>query len=212
MNEEHVKPSFLGYLDYPAVVCTSINDEAVHGVPSSRELQEGDLLKLDMGVIHEGLHTDMATTLLVSGAGAITKRFSKRFAHHRRLMRATQLALDAAIKVARPGNMVYHIGEAAEKVLQKHDCTVLKELGGHGIGRELHEEPFVPNWNDRDATAPLVPGMTIALEPIASIGTEWRIKDGKDGFVHTTKDGSLAAHFEHTIAITDNKPLVLTME
>jgi methionyl aminopeptidase len=207
--EHHdVESSFLGYvvggLAYPAVLCTSLNEETVHAIPSDRILQEGDLLKLDFGVIHKGLHTDSAVTVLVSDDPK-AKQYKDKLA----LMRVTREALYAGIAAARPGNTVGHIGAAIQDVVEKNKLAIVKELGGHGIGTTLHEDPFVANYGEDGEGDELVPGMALALEPIVSNGG-WKIKDGEDGFGYVTKDGSLAAHFEHTIIITEKAPIIVT--
>ncbi len=201
MAEHKVKPSFLGYQNFPAVLCTSVNEEAVHAVPSDRVLTKGDVLKLDIGVIHGGLHTDMAVTVVVGG-----KHPDKQVA---KLLQTTQEALSSGIRAARPGHTVGDIGEAIHRAATQSGFFILQELGGHGIGTQLHESPFIPNYRDRGYNQPLVPGMTLALEPILSAGT-MRIKDGPDGFAYVTADGSLAAQFEHTILVTPKGALVLT--
>lgn len=207
--EQHgVISSFLGYvvggLAYPTVLCTSINEETVHAIPSGRILKEGDILKLDFGVIHKGLHTDSAVTVLVSRNPTL-----KEYKDKLSLMRVTREALYAGIAAARPGNTVGHIGEAIEQVVKKNKLTIVKELGGHGIGDTLHQDPFISNFGEAGEGEVLVPGMALALEPIVSNGG-WKIDDGDDGFAYVTKDGSLAAHFEHTIIITEKAPIIVT--
>lgn len=198
-----VEPSFLGYMDYPAVLCTSINEEAVHALPSARKLKEGDLLKLDFGVVHGGFHTDSAVTVLVGDSG------QKEYALQRKLIAVTREALEKGMAQAKSGNSVSDIGAAVQKHVEKNGLAVVKELGGHGIGKKLHEEPFIPNFKDTDMDLVLRPGMVIAIEPIVSAG-DWRIKDSSDGFGYLTRDGSFSAHFEHTLAITEKGPEVLT--
>lgn len=207
--EHHgVESSFLGYvvggLAYPAVLCTSVNEETVHAVPSDRILKEGDLLKLDFGIIHRGLHTDSAVTVLVSD-----NPNPKQYKDKLTLVRVTREALYAGIAAARPGNTVGHIGAAIEDVVKKNKLTIIKELGGHGIGDTLHQDPFISNFGEPGEGDELVPGMALALEPIVSNGG-WKIDDGDDGFGYVTKDGSLAAHFEHTIIITEKAPIIVT--
>lgn len=199
------RPSFLNYNGYPAVLCTSVNDEIVHGVPSERKLVKGDLLKLDMGILYKGFHTDSAVTVLVGGGLA----FDKGTLLKKKLIRATKEALEIGIKQARPGNTLGDIGSAIQKYVEKNGFGVVRDLVGHGIGRELHEEPQVPNYGKPGTGPDLVEGMVIAIEPMVVTG-DWKIKEGPDGFVFQTKDGGLAAHFEHTIAITEKGPLILT--
>jgi methionyl aminopeptidase len=202
-----VKSSFLGFEGYPAMLCTSLNDEVVHAIPSDRVLKEGDLLKLDMGVLHGGFHTDSAITVIVGNSGDQIKR---------KLVQTTKEALERGILKARVGNTLGDIGAAIQKHVEDKGFNVVRDLVGHGIGRELHEPPQVLNYlpagkagGKAGSGEKLVPGMVIAIEPMVVTG-KWSIKDGKDGYAFVTKDGGLAAHFEHTVAITDKGPEVLT--
>ena len=195
-----VKSSFLGFDGYPNILCTSLNDEVVHGIPSDRVLKEGDLLKIDMGVLHEGFHTDSATTLVVGGRGDNTIN---------KLIQTTMEALEIGISKAKVGNMLGDIGSAIQKHVEDRGFNVVRDLVGHGIGRELHEPPQVLNYGKSGQGDKLVAGMVIAIEPMVVTG-KWAIKNGKDGYAFITKDGGLAAHFEHTVAITDVGPLILT--
>ena len=199
------RSSFLNYRGYPSVLCTSINDEIVHGVPSDRKLEKGDLLKLDMGVLYHGFHTDSATTILVGGGLS----FNKNNLLKKKLIRITREALEEGIKKAKAGNTIGDIGSAVQNYVEKNGFNVVRELVGHGIGRELHESPHVPNYGKPGEGEILKPGMVIAIEPMVTIG-EWKIKEGADGFVFKTKDNSLASHFEHTLVITENGSMVLT--
>ncbi len=204
-----VKSSFLGYGGYPAALCTSINDEIVHAIPSERKIREGDLVKLDFGIIHKGFHTDSAITVLVSGGkDSVLKE---------KLLNVTRESLRIGISQAKAGNTLGDIGSAIQKFVESNGFNVIRDLVGHGIGRELHEPPQVLNYLSRPerrdghyAGEKLVAGMVIAIEPMVVTG-KWQIKDGKDGFGFLTKDGGLAAHFEHTVAITIDGPEVLTM-
>jgi methionyl aminopeptidase len=204
------KPAFLNYNGFPAVLCTSVNEGIVHGLPSVRKLKEGDVLKLDMGVLYKGYNTDSAVTVLVTGKSKISTVFKKEYSEKLKLMMVTKKALEIGIKQARAGNTVGDIGSAVQKFIEDEGFGVVRELVGHGIGRELHEPPQVPNYGKAGTGEKLVPGMVIAIEPMVTIG-DWRIKEGPDGFVFETKDGSLAAHFEHTVVITHDKPLILTI-
>ncbi len=192
--------SFLGFDGYPNILCTSLNEEIVHGIPSSRVLKEGDLLKIDMGVLHKGFHTDSATTLVVGGRGDNAKK---------KLIQTTREALEIGISKARVGNTLGDIGSAIQKHIEDKGFNVVRDLVGHGIGRELHESPQVLNYGKAGTGEKLVQGMVIAIEPMVVTG-KWTIKNGKDGYAFVTKDGGLAAHFEHTIAITKEGPLILT--
>lgn len=198
-----VKPSFLGYDGYPAVLCTSVNDEIVHGVPSERVLKEGDVLKLDMGVLHKGFHTDSAMTVLVGDVEDAPPQVEK-------LLNVTREALNIGISKAKVGNTLGDIGSAIQEYVESSGLNVVKDLVGHGIGRELHEPPQVCNYGNAGTGEKLVEGVVIAIEPMVVTG-DWRIKNSKDGFGLVTKDGGFAAHFEHTVAITDSEPVILTL-
>ena len=200
------KSAFLNYRGFPATLCTSLNDEIVHGVPSGRKLTKGDLLKLDMGILHRGFYTDSAMTILV---GDSRLAWDKKTMLKRKLIKVTREALEKGIYQARPGNTLGDIGSAIQKYVEKNGFNVVRDLVGHGIGRELHEEPQVPNYGKIGEGEKLELGTIIAIEPMVVTG-DWKIKEGSDGFVFQTKDGGLAAHFEHTMAITDRGPIVLT--
>ncbi len=195
-----VESSFLGFDGYPNMLCTSLNDEVVHGIPSDRVLREGDLLKIDMGVLHKGFHTDSALTVLIGNRGDSVKR---------NLIQTTKESLEIGISKARVGNTLGDIGAAIQKHIEDKGFNVVRDLVGHGIGRELHEPPQVLNYGKAGTGEKLVPGMVIAIEPMVVTG-KWGIKNGKDGYAFVTKDGGLAAHFEHTVAITENGPEILT--
>ena len=200
-----VKPSFLGYNNFPAALCTSINEEAVHAVPSKRVLEEGDLFKIDIGIIHKGLHTDMAVTVIVGRRKFFNRAYSKK----EELISATRVALKAGIKMACAGNTVGDIGQAIQDAVERKGFTIVRELGGHGIGSQLHEDPFIPNYRDGSYNDLLLSGMAIAIEPITSLGSG-KISNNADGHGYLIKDGSLSAHFEHTIIITDKAPIIVT--
>lgn len=200
-----VKGSFLGYEGYPAVLCTSLNDEVVHAIPSERVLKDGDLLKIDMGVLHKGFHTDSAVTVLV-----IHKPTSQvGYPQAQKLINVTKEALEIGISKAKAGNTLGDIGAAIQKHVEDKGFNIVRDLVGHGIGRALHEPPQVLNYGQAGQGEKLVPGMVIAIEPMVVTG-KWGIKDGKDGYAFVTKDGGLAAHFEHTVAITEKGPEILT--
>lgn len=198
-----VKPSFLGYGGYPAVLCVSINDEIVHAIPSERKIKEGDLVKLDFGIMHKGFHTDSAITVLVSG-GKDSENILKE-----KLINVTRESLRIGISQAKAGNALGDIGSAIQTFVESNGFNVVRDLVGHGIGRELHEEPQVLNYGQAGSGPTLKEGMILAIEPMVVTGS-WKIKDGKDGFGFLTKDGGLAAHFEHTVAVTAKNPDVLT--
>jgi methionyl aminopeptidase len=208
LEENNVEPSFLGYKGYPDVICLAVNDQAVHTPGSDYALREGDLLKLDFGVVLNGLHTDSARTMIVSALPELAQKVKYRAV--RKLIQATKEGLDAGIKQCVPGNSVGDISAAVQARVEKDGFTILKQLGGHGIGHILHDEPFIPNFGKAGSGPRLQSGMVIAIEPITTMGKN-EISDGDDGFSYETADGALAAHFEHTVAITDEGPEVLTM-
>jgi methionyl aminopeptidase len=195
------RPSFKGLYDFPATLCTSINQEVVHGIPSpKRILKEGDLLSVDVGVWLEGLHADSAATFPV---GAVSPEAQK-------LLRVTQEALVAGMAQARTGNHVGDIGHAVQQVAEEAGYAVVRELVGHGIGASFHEEPQVPNYGKPRRGPRLVAGMTIAIEPMVNVGGA-EIHTLDDKWTVVTEDGSLSAHFEHTVAILEKGgPRVLT--
>jgi methionyl aminopeptidase len=188
------RPSFKGLYDFPATLCTSINEEVVHGIPSPRRvLREGDLLSVDVGVYLEGLHADAAATFAI---GTVTPDAL-------RLLEVTRDALAAGIAQARPGNHVGDIGHAVQTVAEAAGYGVVREMVGHGIGSSFHEDPQVPNYGKPKRGPRLAPGMTIAIEPMLNIGTH-EIRTLPDKWTVVTKDGALSAHFEHTVAIGGN--------
>ena len=207
--KEGGKSPFLGYTPYgakrpfPADICISVNEEIVHGIPNEdpRTLQEGDIVGLDAGLLYDGLITGHAITVPV---GEISKEA-------RNLLSRTKEALQAGIKQAVIGNKVGDIGSAIEKVADSADLSVIDGLTGHGVGYSVHEEPYVPNYGHAGTGETLIEGMVIAIEPMFSTGSP-QIKVAKDGYTYLTKDGSLSAQFEHTVAITKDGPLVLTKE
>ena len=193
-------PTFLGYLGYPATVCVSLNDEIVHGIPKDQVLQEGDVVAIDLGATYKGFVGDAAITV---GVGTIT-------AEARRLIDTTEEALRRGIEAAQPGHHVGAIGHAIQSFVEDLGYGVVREYVGHGVGRRMHEEPQVPNYGPPSRGPVLRPGMVIAIEPMVNIG-DWRTKRDNDGWTVRTADGALAAHFEHTIAITPDGPVVLTL-
>ena len=196
------RPSFKGLYDFPATLCTSINSEVVHGIPSAkRVLKEGDLISVDVGVQLEGLHADSAATYPV---GAVPPEAQ-------RLLQVTKDALAAGIAQAKAGNHVGDIGHAVQQVAERAGYSVVREMVGHGIGSAFHEEPQVPNFGKPKRGARLVPGMTIAIEPMVNVGGA-EIRTLADKWTVVTVDGSLSAHFEHTVAIAENgeQPRILT--
>ncbi len=194
------KPSFKGLYGFPGSICTSINNEIVHGIPSKkRVLRDGDIVSIDIGVLFEGYHTDSATTV---GVGEIPEQSA-------RLLDATRRALEAGVAAARAGNHIGDIGAAVQGVVEAAGFSVVKDLVGHGIGESFHEEPQVPNFGKPQRGTRLVPGLTIAIEPMVNAGRA-DTRTMPDKWTIVTVDGSRSAHFEHTVAITENGPRVLT--
>ena len=195
------KPSFLGYGGFPAAACVSINDEVIHGIPTKRrKIQEGDIVSIDTGAIYQGFHGDNAFTV---AAGETSQRC-------RELMEVTQRCLELAIAAAQPGNRLGDIGAAVEEYARSHGFGVVKEYVGHGIGSEMHQEPEVPNYGRAGHGQRLQPGMTLAIEPMINMEGDGVWKDKKDGWTIHTASGLPSAHFENTVAITENGPVVLT--
>lgn len=206
MREAGGEPVFKGYriagvaTPYPASICTSVNDEIVHGIPrDGRLLAPGDIIGIDIGMRWGGFVTDMAVTV---GIGDISTDAE-------RLIRATREALDAGIAVVHPGARISDISHAVETRLKKDQLGIIRDLAGHGVGHELHEEPLVPNYGKAGSGLELCEGMAIAIEPMATLGG-WRIALDRDEWTFRTADGSLAAHFEHTVAVTSNGVKILT--
>ena len=194
-----VKPSFLGYQDYPAAICVSINDEVVHGIPGNRQLILGDVVSLDLGVYYNGYHTDAAITFSLGVAPAETER----------LLNVTKMALAVGINEAIVGNKIGDIGFAIQNYTEGNGFNVVRALVGHSIGKNIHEDPLIPNFGEKDSGQLIKEGMTIAIEPMVTTGA-YDVFQAGDGWTYTTSDGSLSAHFEHTIYVTDTKPIILT--
>ncbi len=194
-------PSFKGCEGFPCTVCTSVNDCVVHGVPSNYKLKEGDIITLDIGACYKGYHGDSGWTYAV---GKISDE-------NKYLMEHTEKALYVGIKEAIAGNRVGDIGYAVEKYSTSHKLGVVKEFTGHGIGTDVHEDPSVPNYGEKGRGPLLKPGMVIAIEPMLTYGDE-EIEVEENGLTAYTCDGSNAAHYEHTVAITDGEPIILTGE
>ncbi len=194
-------PSFKGYRGYPASLCASLNQEVVHGIPNPRRvLHEGDIISLDYGVIYKGLQGDGAITVPVGKVSDLA----------RRLMDVTQHALGEGIAQVRPNNRLSDIGHAIQAYVEGEGFSVVRQYVGHGIGRSMHEEPNVPNFGVAGRGPLLKPGMVFALEPMVNVGT-YETAVLEDGWTVVTEDGSLSAHFEHTVAVTADGPVVLTL-
>ena len=202
------KAAFLDYMPsgakrpYPAALCVSVNDEIVHGIPNEMDkiLKEGDIVTLDLGLVHKGLITDAAVTVAV---GKVSPELEQ-------LIENTKKALNAGIKVTKGGKRTGDIGNAIQLAAAPYGYGVVEELAGHGVGYEVHEDPFIPNFGEKGKGIVLKPGMVIAIEPMFTLGTK-KIKLNKDGYTYHTSDGSMAAHFEHTIVITKSGAEVLTV-
>ncbi|MBA3678836.1 type I methionyl aminopeptidase [Candidatus Saccharibacteria bacterium] len=199
LDSRGAQAAFLGYQDFPASICISVNDEIVHGIPSDKIIQEGDLVGLDFGVNYKGMITDSAITVPV---GKINK-------NAQRLLDYTQRALDAGVGVLKDGVRVGDIGAAIEEQLILGDLKVIETLGGHGVGHVLNEEPYIANFGTKGTGDVLKAGMTIALEPIASLGTH-DTDLASDNWTYVTSDNSLSAQFEHTVLITQDGAEILT--
>ena len=204
LAKKRAHPAFLGYKQegtktpYPAAICASVNEIIVHGVPSGYQLKNGDVLKIDLGVEYNGYVTDSAITIPI---GNVSKRTEK-------LISTTKEALDNAIGECVPGKHLGDIGFVIQRTVEKKGFKVVRGLTGHGVGFELHEDPAVYNFGDRGEGMKLVPGLVLAIEPMVSSGSSNIVQLSNESFV--TKDGSVSAHFEHTVAITKNGPEVLT--
>jgi methionyl aminopeptidase len=198
---EGAVPSFRGYRGFPASICTSLNEEIVHGIPGARALREGDLLSLDVGAIWEGYHGDSAVSVFVGEPPSDTAE---------KLLRVTEDALEAGIAQVRPGGRLSDISNAVQQLVEGAGFSVVREYVGHGIGQSLHEDPPIPNYGPPGRGPELRPGLVVAVEPMVNVwGWETRLLE--DGWTVVTADGSLSAHFEHTIAVTDDGPEVLTL-
>ena len=193
------KPSFLGYQDYPASACISVNDVVIHGIPGNRIIREGDIVSIDVGAFYNGFHGDNAATF---GAGKVS-------AEAQALMDATRESLYEGIKMATAGNRVGDIGAAVQRYVEMRGYSVVRQFVGHGVGTNLHEDPSVPNFGTPGRGPKLLPGMTLAIEPMVNAGTH-EVSILGDGWTTVTKDGRLSAHFEHTIAITPDGPVIMT--
>lgn len=193
------KSAFLGYRKYPCHTCISVNEEVVHGLAGGRELRFGDIVSVDVGVRYNGFIGDNAMTVAVGGCGVLAQQ----------LMAVTERALYLGIAAAVPGNRVTDISRAIQDYVEGNGFSVVREFVGHGVGRTVHEEPQVPNFVDRKMNDKLRPGMTIAIEPMVNAGRP-DVKILKDNWTVVTQDGSLSAHFEHTILVTSGEPEILT--
>ncbi|MBX3279431.1 MAG: type I methionyl aminopeptidase [Acidobacteria bacterium] len=192
-------PTFKGYHGYPASICASVNDEVVHGIPSGRKLQDGDLIKIDCGATLDGYVGDAAISVLV---GRVSPEVQA-------LVKATQESLFRAMEKMRVGNRLFDVSYAVQEYVEERGYSVVREYCGHGVGRRMHEEPQVPNYG-RPGTGPVLKeGWVLAIEPMVNLGRH-QVKVDSDGWTVRTRDGSFSSHWEHTIAVTENGPVVLT--
>lgn len=201
IRAEGAAPAFKGYHGFPATLCTSLNDQVVHGIPGPRVLREGEIVSVDCGAIVDGYYGDSAMTFAVGDVSDEAKR----------LMTVTRESLEAGIARCIPGMRLYDISAAVQDVAERAGFSVVREYVGHGIGRSMHEDPQVPNYGKAGTGPTLKPGMVLAIEPMINAGRA-DVRSLDDGWTVVTLDGSLSAHFEHTVAVTENGPLVLTLE
>ncbi|PYO06920.1 MAG: type I methionyl aminopeptidase [Candidatus Rokuibacteriota bacterium] len=200
IHREGAAPAFKGYRGFPATACISINEEVVHGIPSARrKIREGDIVGLDLGCIVDGYYADCAFTLPI---GTVPANVLK-------LLDVTRESLDLGIQECHPGRRLSDVSHAVQSHVEANGFAVVRAFVGHGIGRALHEEPQIPNFGDPGRGPQLRPGMVLAIEPMVTMGS-WEVRILDDGWTAVTQDGSLAAHFEHTVAVTENGPEVLT--
>jgi len=197
----HAIPAFKGYNGFPASLCASVNEEVVHGIPGNRTLKKGDIVGLDFGVVYKDFYADSAITVPV---GEVTPEVQK-------LLKVTEESLYRGIAQARPGNRLYDISHAIQTMVESNGFSVVRDFVGHGIGRRMHESPQIPNFVGNDFNPKLRKGMTLAIEPMVNIGTYEVDVDLYDHWTVRTKDGKYSAHFEHTVAVTDDEPEILTL-
>ncbi|MBN1115273.1 MAG: type I methionyl aminopeptidase [Oligoflexia bacterium] len=197
---DDIKPAFLGYMGFPASICVSINDEIVHGIPSkTRFIKKGDIVSVDFGVVYNGYCGDAAISVIVGKGSPEAEK----------LVRVTEEALHEGIRMATVGNRLYDVSHAIQSHVESNGFSVVRDFVGHGIGRSVHESPQVPNYGSPGSGILLKDGLTIAIEPMVNCGNH-KIKILKDGWTAVTSDGSLSAHFEHTIAVTNKGTFILT--
>jgi methionyl aminopeptidase len=199
IRSQGAEPAFKGYRGFPGSICTSPNSMVVHGIPGPYKLSRGDILSIDVGVVHDGWVADAARTFPVGSTSPIATR----------LLRATEGALFAAVEQCRPGNRLGDVSHAVQKHVEGEGFSVVRSLVGHGIGRDMHEDPQIPNFGDPDRGPELEAGMVLAVEPMVTAGRH-AVRMGDDHWAIYSQDGSLAAHFEFTVAVTDDGPRILT--
>jgi methionyl aminopeptidase len=199
-EKHNVEPTFLGYHGYPATVCVSVNEEIVHGIPGKRVIRDGDIVSIDLGCTYRGFVADSARTVIVGNQAP----------ERADLVETARGALEAGIDQVRAGNRLGQVSATIQKYIESRGFGVVREYVGHGVGRAMHEEPQVPNFGPADRGPVLKKGMVLALEPMVTAG-DWRTRQLEDNWTVVTADGSMAAHFEHTVAVTENGPMVLTV-
>jgi methionyl aminopeptidase len=199
ITNENAKPAFLGYRGFPKAVCISVNDEVVHGIPNGRKLKNGEIVKMDVGVYKDGLYADGAKSFRVGEVSQILEN----------LISTTEKALALGINQARAGNRISDISHTIQNYVEAQGFSVIRELSGHGVGVQLHEEPSVPNFGKPGRGIKLIPGMTLAIEPMVNLGT-YEVWTDVNGWTVRTKDGKPSAHFEHTVLVTESEPEILT--
>ena len=199
IRDKKVVPAFKGYRGFPASVCVSVNNEVVHGIPGKRILREGDIVSLDVGIVYQGYYSDTAVSV---GIGPLTDR-------RQDLLDVTEASLEKGIAQAVPGRRLSDISHAIQTFVEKHGFSVVRDFVGHGIGKSLHEDPEIANFGDPNKGPVLKSGMVFAIEPMVNMGS-WKTRIESDGWTVVTADGQPSAHFEHTVAITDQGPEILT--
>ena len=200
IKSKNAYPSFLDYHGYPGSACISINDEVVHGIPGKRKLSDGDIVSVDLGVYYKGYHSDAARTYPVGTVDAAKLN----------LIKVTEECFFEGLKYAKPGNHLSDISSAIQRHAEAHGYGVVRDLVGHGIGKQLHEEPQVPNYKTPGRGPKLQKGMVLAIEPMINMGT-WQVRVLEDDWTFVTRDGSVSAHYENTVVITDDIPEILTL-
>jgi methionyl aminopeptidase len=202
IKSKNAIPNFLGYGGFPGVACISVNDEVIHGIPSGRVLTDGDIVSIDVGVLLNGYHSDTAATFPCGNVSDEAKK----------LIEVTRQCFYEGLQFVREGYRLGDVGNAISTYAHKHGFSVVRDYIGHGVGTQLHEEPDVPNYGVRGKGLRLQKGMTIAIEPMINAGSYEVQQIHPNGWTVTTKDGRLSAHYEHTVAVTDNEPLILTSQ
>lgn len=198
--EAKAKPSFKNYRGFPSALCVSVNQTVVHGIPNKQTLQEGDIVGLDLGLKYKGLYTDMALTV---GVGKISQEAQQ-------LLKVTKKSLEIAISQVGPGKGLEEIGRAIEKFIKPHGYGIVQDLAGHGVGRAVHEDPLIPNYDTGQKLAKMFPGLVLAIEPMIIMGGDHHIAVADNNWNVNSQDGSLSAHFEHTVVVTDDGCVILT--